>query len=164
MPDRRPIRILRLFNGQFPGVTNNDRGLRSDWWTDAGAYLEPALDGFASQGYRRILLYAPAGRLYRPGPMNFDVYSSAQWETLPQQHQSDLAALIRPWTRRWSAELYVYLGHRIADPASLAMDDAVPPAHVPDPSDPQDLAVLQRNFDGYLAAGLHGFFFDNISA
>ncbi len=148
-PNRLPGVTFSLMNGNFcSGDTeSNYRGLAS-WWCDPeddanGSYEQLADDLFVSgvdmlvskmdsayvQGFRRFMLYVPAGNVWgtRSGGTTYgqEYIASSQWWTIHPDKRTRLINALSAWTTnpdRGGIQLEVYSSFPIAgDPTSLCL-------------------------------------------
>ena len=95
-PDRRPVRVIALFDG-----SDLDWGLNENWVERGVPWLLDTMQTAHAKGFQRFMWSLPAGRLSTHVP-----WPSAQWQlldssgitgTLSGSVRQDLANLITPW-------------------------------------------------------------------
>lgn len=150
--DRRPVRVIECWN-----ENPNDPLGRAPWWAveDAAMAVTNLCDHLSVhyvQGYRRFLLSLPAGH-----PHGQHLMSSSQWLTMTPERREQLMDMLPAWKVDYpDAELYVYAGFNVADPASLHMPE---PIVVPDIT--RDWAWFATNWREWIEeCGIDGIGFD----
>ena len=108
--DLRPQIFISTFNGSY---SVGDRGLTFEWREGASnptGWLLNTMTAYYNSGYRRIMLYLPAGHV--SGDSNF---GSDQWNTLPDYKKDFFRTDFKQWIRtRPDCAVGIYQGWRIA--------------------------------------------------
>jgi hypothetical protein len=172
-PDRRPVMAIHFY-----GATGNPGGLLNWWYDDASPWDEGDItNGIPGvfdemmelmhnrylEGWRRFILYLPAGAMPPPQKM-----ASGQWWTLQGDDGAD------DWKRdgfedyiftawrgahqdMWNpVTIGVYGGWSVCDPGSLDMEDA----HAPSTSNADDMCLVYNNVQPWITLGADEYWFD----
>ena len=149
------IRTINLFNGNLRDLFG-----RAEWWAvkddeAAVATLERVLTRLYRIGWRRFLLFLPAGH-----PHGRRYMSGSQWLTMSPERRDALMVMLP----RWKAEhpdtkIYVYAGINVSDPTSLLMPQLRSELVVPDII--RDWSWFQANWQQWIEdCRINGIGFD----
>lgn len=173
-PDRRPVVFVPLY---ISGHGANPLGVEPKWYDDdiedpcavSGTDVNPAngapdvferlmemLNRLYDDGYRRIVLYVPAGNVD-----NQTYMSSSQWYTMPEWRRQAFEDYVAPWieAKAWAdapVSMGVYAGYRIDDPCSHDTTSAA----YPDLEDSDDTCTVYQNIQPWIDLGFTEYWFD----
>ncbi|MEM9167426.1 MAG: hypothetical protein AAGB48_10450 [Planctomycetota bacterium] len=169
-PDRRPVVVLQLRNGN----PNNPLGISPSWYDDdfenpdgpptdddlngipdVFDWLLNQLDVAYDLGYRRMVMRLPAGSL-RGGPM-----TSSQWWPMPEWKRDGFEMFVAAWLAEKNelgdpVSLGVYAGYPINDPCEWSMTGA----RYPDPTVLADVCAFYRNVKPWMDVGVKEYWLD----
>jgi hypothetical protein len=128
------------------------------WHDEPEDWIEWFIQTRATPGIKRLVFGVPAGKI------EFQDFSSHQWEPLFDQQRAALMKRIPEWLAADpEREAILYLGTRILDPAYVRMADetSLDVAHDPDVSNPDDVRKLERTYFPYRdCVGIKRFLLD----
>jgi hypothetical protein len=205
--DRRPVLVIPTWTGSW---CDNPLGLSPWWWYDHDADTNPppprdvspangipdVFDWLLGQlnqayndgGWRRILLYLPAGTIAPQFMM-----ASSHWWPMPQWKRDGFTTYVAPWIAAHpDANFGIYINITINDPCSLCQEgnpyttvtwvdcasmnycDHCPPpglvgvmpcrgypdSHAPDPHSAADACTFHQNVEPWLSLGAKEIWFD----
>ncbi len=171
-PDRRPIFGVSLWlNGKWYDEDDDGRlgnsGLQAEYHNngrmDALDFLIGILDEAHALGWRRMLIWLPAGQLDGQPLM-----PSSQWWPMSEEKREQIKRHLGEWIRAHpETSVGVYSGYRIADPCSLCMTPerveqcaGRERARHPDPSSEADRCVVYHNVKPWMDVGVKEYWFD----
>lgn len=158
--DARPVVLIACMNG-----TRRGPRLWANWWNQpdgevAVFNLMRALNNAYARGFRRMVLYMPAGQEARQP--EGALFSSSQYWPIPSGHKRALGERLRPWIAAKEragdpVSLGVYAGSPVArDVNCLSMDGCVPL----DPSDASHLRAMYQNVRPWAELGAREYWLD----
>ncbi len=175
-PDRRPVAVITLANGNYSG---NDLGLVGWWYTEganqddgnpygfAGNLVPDAFDELMYRmdelydlGFRRIQLRMPAGNLSE----DQDYADSAQWWHMPEWKKTGFQNVLKPWIAAKKAAddpvtVSIYAGYKLNDPCLPGMDGS----YLPKFDVAADACGAYQNIQPWIDIGAEEYWFDNSS-
>lgn len=159
-PDRRPFFFLSLYNGSYTSAAPNPYGLENNWkdsQPNPMNWLLMRLSGAYVTGYRRMLLYVPAGS---PSGQGSSYFAADQWFNMPAAKQSGFLTGIAPWlASRPDLDVGVYMGFLVqsgANPSTgvYGINDINDPANVFNKNNIRHIAYYKEITSGWKAAGI----------
>lgn len=182
VPDRRPAVMVNLFGGSCINPPSGG----PDGWIDNGDangndvpdsvdWLLERLDVRYAEGWRRIILYLPAGAYAG------QYLASSQWWPMPEIKRIYLTQRLPLWLAAHpTVSLGIYAGFEIKDPCTLCMVSCVTCAdcgsgggcdfcpecqgvslaRAPDTTDAEDMCVVRHNLEPWINAGITEVWFD----
>ncbi len=186
-PNRDPVWVINLYGARYDKETPS--GIRPEWrdsdfdgevaevndpdpkWAedeipDAFNWLMREMDTGISRGYRRIVLFLPAGTLIEPpGPPDGErPMSASQWWTMPQWKRDAFESVIAEWIDNHpDANVSVYAGYQVYDPCdleTLSAADVVCDDGLPFGTDEIDACIVYNNVKPWLDIGIREYWFD----
>lgn len=160
--DTRPVRFYSLWEDSFSTISGADNKFAS-WWAEFWAISNfiSRLNQDYDKGFRRFLLYMPAGNQTD----NLGILSPNQWLTLPESFRNEFYLTLESWLSDKDIEIIIFAGGKTDGDRDALNSHQIDYSSVSvyNFEDDDDRFCFDRNFNPWFNIGVSALAFGNVN-